>query len=239
VAHVSAVQTPPPPDQPTGRQCPRCGTPMTDEQEWCLACGAAVGTRVVSAPGWRAPIVIAGVIVVLAAIAVAVALIQLADDTDQVAQNPPAATSPTPAPTIAPAPTATPDAALTPDPNLPEASGQETPQPSATPEATTTPEPTTSPEATGSGTAEWPSGKSGWTVVLASDPSQSKAKDAAEKFAGDGISGVGVLHSDDFSSLKSGYWVVFSGQYDSQSEASDALDGIDAKDAYIRRIVPN
>jgi cell division septation protein DedD len=236
---VSSVQTPPPSDQPTGRQCPRCGAPMTDEQEWCLACGAAVGTRVVSAPGWRVPIVIAGVIVVLAAIAVAVAIIQLADDTDQVAQNPPAAANPTPAPSIAPPPTATPDAAQTPDPNLPEASGQETPEPSTTPEATTTPEPTTSPEATGSGTAEWPSGKSGWTVVLASDPSQSEAKDAAAKFAGDGISGVGVLHSDDFSSLKSGFWVVFSGQYDSQSEASDALDGIDAKDAYIRRIVPN
>lgn len=232
---MSAVQTPPPPEQPTGRQCPRCGAPMTDEQEWCLACGAAVGTRVVSAPGWRAPIVIAGVIVVLAAIAVAVAIIQLADDTDQVAQNPPAAANPTPAPTIAPAPTAT----LTPDPNLPEASGQETPVPTTTPEPTTSPEATTTPGATGSGSAEWPSGKSGWTVVLASDPSQSEAKDAADKFAGDGISGVGVLHSDDFSSLKPGYWVVFSGQYDSQSAASDALDGIDAKDAYIRRIVPN
>ena len=58
-------------------------------------------------------------------------------------------------------------------------------------------------------------------------------------FAADGISGVGVLHSDDFSSLKSGFWVVFSGQYDTQSDASDALDGIDAKDAYIRRIVPD
>ena len=31
---------------------------------------------------------------------------------------------------------------------------------------------------------------------------------------------------------------MFAGRYDSQSEASDALDGIDAKDAYIRRIEP-
>jgi hypothetical protein len=237
---VSAVQTPPPDQQPTGRQCPRCGAAMTDEQEWCLACGAAVGTRVVPAPGWRLPIAIAGVIVVVAAIAVAVAIIQLADDTDQVAQNPPAAT---PQPAATPAPGATPDATtLTPEPTLPEASGQETPEPTATPEPTTTPEPSTTPEATGnagSGDATWPSGKSGWTVVLSSDPSESEAKDAAEQFAGDGISGVGVLHSDNFSSLKSGYWVVFSGRYDSQSEASDALDGVDAKDAYIRRIVPN
>jgi hypothetical protein len=239
---VSTVQTPPPDQQPTGRQCPRCGAAMTDEQEWCLACGAAVGTRVVPAPGWRVPIAIAGVIVVVAAIAVAVAIIQLADDTDQVAQTPPAAT-PTPQPGATPAPGATPDATtLTPEPTLPEASGQETPEPTATPKPTDTPEPTTTPEASGnagSGNATWPSGKSGWTVVLSSDPSESEAKDAADQFAGDGISGVGVLHSDDFSSLKAGYWVVFSGRYDSQSEASDALDGIDAKDAYIRRIVPN
>ena len=75
--------------------------------------------------------------------------------------------------------------------------------------------------------------------MLSSDTSRSTAEDKAEGFADDGIAGVGVLDSDDFSSLKSGFWVVFAGEYDSQSEASDALDGIDAKDAYIRRIVPN
>jgi hypothetical protein len=235
---VSAVETPPP-EQPTGRRCPRCNAPMTEEQEWCLACGAAVGTRVVAAPGWRAPIVLAGAIAVVAAIAVAVAIIQLADDTDQVAQTPPAnvQASPAPPPTTTPAPTVTPDTgAATPTPTLPEASGQETPEPTATPEPTTTP----SPDSGGStGVADWPSGKSGWTVVLASKTSESQANDQAEQFAGEGISNVGVLHSDDFSSLKPGFWVVFSGQYDSQSEASDALDGIDAKDAYIRRIAPN
>jgi hypothetical protein len=233
---VSAVETPPP-DQPTGRQCPRCGAAMTDEQEWCLACGAAVGTRVVAAPGWRAPILIAALIALVAAIAVAIAIIQLADDTGQVAQNPPAA-SPAPQAGVTPAPSV----AATPDPALPEASGQTTPEPTTPAEPSATPAPTTTPDSSGgagTASAEWPSGKTGWTVVLASDASQSKAKDAADKFAGDGISGVGVLHSDDFASLKPGYWVVFSGQYDSQSAASDALDGIDAKDAYIRRIEPN
>ena len=74
--------------------------------------------------------------------------------------------------------------------------------------------------------------------MLASDASESDARDKAEDFAADGISGVGVLDSDDFSSLRGGFWVVFAGQYDSQSEAADALDGIDARDAYIRRIEP-
>jgi len=192
---------------------------MTDRQEWCLNCGAAVGTRVVAAPGWRTPIAIAAAIAAIAAIAIAVAIVQLADDTERVAQNPPAAT-----PTPPPAPS------LTPDSTLPEASGKETPEPSSTPEAT--------PESNGSGEAKWPAGKSGWTVVLASDKAESAARDKARSFAADGISGVGVLHSDDFSSLNAGYWVVFAGRYDTQAAASDALDGVDAKDAYIRRIEP-
>jgi hypothetical protein len=234
---VSEVQTPPPEQQPTGRPCPRCGAPMTDDQEWCLACGAAVGSRVVSAPGWRTPIVLTGLIVLVAAIAVAIAIVQLADDTDEVAQNPPANAQASPVPSVAatPTPTVTPDTgALTPEPTIPEASGQETP----TPEPTATPEPTSTPEPTAD-VASWPAGQSGWTVVLASKTSESEANEVADGFVSDGVADVGVLRSDDFSSLKSGFWVVYSGQYDSQSEASAALDGIDAQDAYIRRIEPN
>jgi hypothetical protein len=232
----SPVETPPREQQPTGRQCPRCGAPMTDEQEWCLNCGAAVGTRIVAAPGWRAPIVLAGALAVIGAIAIAIAIIQLADDTDRVAQTPPATAQATPTPSAA-TPTPTPDTGVdaTPTPSLPEASGQSTPEPTTTPESTNTPEPSGGSANIGS----WPSGKSGWTVVLASDPSESEANDAAEQFSSDGIADVGVLRSDDFSSLKPGFWVVYSGEYDSQSAASDALDGIDAKDAYIRRIASN
>jgi septal ring-binding cell division protein DamX len=230
------VETPPaaPEAQPTGRRCPRCGAAMTDQQEWCLNCGAAVGTHVVAAPGWRTPIAIAGVILALAAIAVAVAIVQLADDTGEVAQDPPAqAATPAEPPATTPAPT--PEGTLTPDPTLPEASGQETPEPTTTPDS---PGGGGSSSGSGGGDATWPASKSGWTVVLASDTSESDARDKAEDFASDGISGVGVLDSDDFSSLRGGFWVVFAGQYDSQAEASDALDGIDAKDAYIRRIEP-
>jgi sporulation related protein len=196
---------------------------MTDEQEWCLHCGAAVGTRVVAAPGWRTPIAIAGAILLVAVIAIAIALVQLADDTGKVQQAAPV----TPAPTAAPV--------ATPTPALPEASGQTTP----TPTPTTTPSPTPTPNASSSGDATWPPGKTGWTVVLASDSSKSDAQGKADSFAQNGIAGVGVLHSDGFSSLKPGSWIVFSGQYDSQSQAANALDGVDVKDAYIRHVVPN
>jgi hypothetical protein len=231
---VNAVETPPPEETVAEPRCPRCGAPMTETQEWCLNCGAAVGTRVVAARGWRVPIAIAAALVAIAAIAVAIAIVQLADDTDEVAQEPApesaAQVVPTPTPTATPPAAATPESTLTPDPTLPEASGRETPTP--------TPESSPGASASGGDIAEWPENKSGWTVVLASDTSESEARDKAEDFAADGISGVGVLDSDDFSSLRGGFWVVFAGQYDSQSEAADALDGIDARDAYIRRIEP-
>jgi SPOR domain len=228
---VSSVETPPPPEEVVAEpRCPRCGAPMTEQQEWCLNCGAAVGTRVVAAPGWRVPIAIAAALLAVAAIAVAVAIVQLADDTDQVAQEPPAEVAVVPTPTPTPPPAATPEASLTPDPTIPE------PTTTATPDST--PESSGGSSTSGSGDAEWPDNETGWTVVLSSDSSESTARDKADDFAADGISGVGVLNSDDFSSLRPGFWVVFAGQYDSQSEASDALDGIDARDAYIRRIEP-
>jgi hypothetical protein len=75
--------------------------------------------------------------------------------------------------------------------------------------------------------------------VLASTTSESAANDKAQTFIDDGISDVGVLNSDDFGSLKGGYWVVYSGQFDSQNQARSALDDIEASDAYVRQIAPN
>jgi hypothetical protein len=49
---------------------------------------------------------------------------------------------------------------------------------------------------------------------------------------------VGVLHSNAHSSLRPGYWVVFSGQYVSRTAADDALSTLPAKrpGAYVRRV---
>jgi sporulation related protein len=89
---------------------------------------------------------------------------------------------------------------------------------------------------------EWPSGQNGWTIVLASVP-QSAGRAAAIKEArkalGAGLTDVGVLNSSEFSSLHAGYFVVFSGVYNSQSEARAALDAARAgyPQAYARQIV--
>jgi hypothetical protein len=168
--------------------------------------------------------------------------------------------------TAAPTPTPTPPApptgeqpapgeqGATPGATVPEASddataggqsGTTTPTPENEGDSQTSPTPTPSPGATttpgNSGTiASWPSGKTAWTVILESATSKSAADAKANEFSSDGTS-VGVLHSDDFSSLNKGYWVVFSGTYDSKSAAEGALDGLKAKvpEAYVRHVVPN
>ena len=70
--------------------------------------------------------------------------------------------------------------------------------------------------------------------MLASTTSRSEAEKKA-RAAGGGE--VGVLQSDDFSSLRKGYWVVFSGEYDSRSAAETAAEDAGGG-AYARRIVP-
>jgi hypothetical protein len=66
--------------------------------------------------------------------------------------------------------------------------------------------------------ASWPSGKSGYTVVLVSAKSRKQANAKAQEAIGRGIP-AGILRSDDYSSLNPGYWVVFAGTYNSAGAA--------------------
>src|SRR5262245_61612086 len=88
---------------------------------------------------------------------------------------------------------------------------------------------------------EWPPGQNGWTIVLVSAPQSSGRAAAAregQKAIDAGLTDVGVLNSDEFSSLHPGYFVVFSGIYDSQSEARGGLDAAKGTypQAYVRQI---
>lgn len=244
-----AVETPP---APSGRQCPRCGAPLGADQDWCLSCGAAVSTRVAPAPRWRGPVAIVGAVLALAAAAIVFGLLELSnDDPERVAQAPtptptptppPATPTPTPTPTVSPSPEASPS----PSPGAsPTTSPEASPSPSPSPGATETPSPTASPTEspspppTGGDVAEWPEGESGWTVILQSTPRKATAEKKAEELSSSGTE-VGVLRSDDFSSLRGGYWVVFSGQYDSAEEAQRARRRLTStvRGAYVRRVTP-
>jgi sporulation related protein len=250
-----SVQTPPAPPEPATRACPRCGESLTPDQEWCLNCGADVGARVAATPRWRVPVVLVGLLIAAALAAVALALVELADDDQQVAAAPTAQpqAAATPTPTPPPAPTgeqpAPGEAGSSPQAQVPEASDDQTATGesgtgSSTGSGTSGTGGSDQSGTTGTGTgtatlAEWPAGKTAWTVILESATSKSAAEQKGQELASGGTS-VGVLHSDDFSSLNKGYWVVFSGQYDSQSAAQSALSGLQSKvsQAYVRHVVP-
>jgi hypothetical protein len=74
---------------------------------------------------------------------------------------------------------------------------------------------------------DWPAGQSGWTVQLQALPKDSNdpAKVQAAKTAaqGKGAPAVGALDSDRFGSLNPGEYVVYSGHFKTQAEATKAL----------------
>ena len=205
---MSAVETPQPPAQ-AERRCPRCGAHLSSDQEWCLDCGAAVGTTIASPRGWRAPLAIVGALLALALIGLVLAIVELASDAERVTEAP---TTPTPVPTM-PAPTATPPAAETPTPT---------------------------PTAAAVDLAEWPEGRTAWTVILNSSGTREDAERLASELAGKGVTDLGVLDSDDFESLGPDSFVVFSGQFDSREEAEERLATLrdQAGGGSTRRVVP-
>ena len=68
---------------------------------------------------------------------------------------------------------------------------------------------------------------------------RSQAEAAADKARTNGLSQVGILNSSDFSSLNPGYYVTFTGIYDTQSQANAALPNARSKGfptAYVREV---
>ena len=94
-----------------------------------------------------------------------------------------------------------------------------------------------------SGVADWPAGEDGWTIVLATLPQTRGSKPAiarARRARAKGLPGLGVLDSSRYASLRPGYWVVFSGVYASEAEATSALGFARkaARTATVRHVVP-
>jgi len=88
---------------------------------------------------------------------------------------------------------------------------------------------------------EWPAGKNGWTIVLSSIPQSSgrpAAADVARNAMSAGLTDVGIIDSSQFSSLHTGYYVVFTGIYDTENEARAGLDTAQGSypQSYVRQI---
>jgi cell division septation protein DedD len=80
------------------------------------------------------------------------------------------------------------------------------------------PAPQTTPAPTPSGSGDWPGG-SGYTVILASEGSETAARSTQSQATATGLD-AGVLYSSNFRSLRPGYWVVFSGRFTTEGQAS-------------------
>ncbi|HEV7133047.1 MAG TPA: hypothetical protein VGN27_04875 [Gaiellaceae bacterium] len=233
--------------------CPSCGAAYEPLQEYCLECGARLPTnrgvvgflasewqrRLAWYPGdWIWPVLLFLVITVVAtAAAVAAASTSKPHESAIVATTPSVTVGPgAPQPTVV---TQTPTSTLptAPQPTITTGTLPAAPGAPST-SSTTTPAPTTNPNALTS----WPAGRSGYTNVLESLPVTAGrpaafARARAAKRAG--LPDVGVLISAEYSSLHPGYYVVFSGVYGSQSEASAAVSAVHAHgfpDAYQTRV---
>jgi hypothetical protein len=234
---VTAPPRPEPPSAATDQPetCPRCGTPNEPGQEYCLECGLRLPQSphgiVASLRGaWRrrlrwypgdwiwATLGLLGVAAIGAAVAVA-------------ASN----ENPTTTATIV---------ATTSPGVITRQAVRTTPSPEAPPVTTTAPAAPTAPPPTPRRQRKlivWPTGQSGWTIVLRSETSQRTAQSEARRALRAGLRDVGVLDSSDYTSLHPGYFVVFSGVYKSQGDAEAALEdatsgGYDR--AYVRPVSP-
>jgi cytoskeletal protein RodZ len=183
----------------------------------CLECGGRLALDYQRAPSWRLPAAIVGVVVLLAGIGVAIALAAVTNNAAETTAAAP--TQPVPPAQSAPGDTPPTTPQATPAPQAPAAT---TPTP-----ATPTPATPTLAAATG-----WPPGKSAFTVIIASMPTKAAAEQKLQAAKDAGITTAAILHSDDFPTLRAGYWVVFDGQYDTIDQATQQATADRGKGAF-------
>lgn len=236
-------EPPPPsvePPLPDPNLCPRCGAPRDEFQEYCLECGIRLppppGVTSVRSTIWsrESPLWLwaaLAALLLVALIAGAIVAIAATDEkTGRRSSIPVVSTNPTTTDTVG---------VITQPPTFTINPGTTTTAPTTTTLPTTTQATTTTPT-TGTLT-NWPAGKDGYTIVLRSVPkSQGRqvAEDEARRAINQGLSQVGVLDSSDYSSMRSGYWVVFSGVYDRKAQAQSGLSTARSRYplAYVRQV---
>jgi type IV secretory pathway VirB10-like protein len=220
---------------PQTTTCPNCAAPADPGQLMCLECGSRLALDYERHPTWRLPAAVVGIVLLLAGVGVAFALSQVTKDAGNTSASAPTQ------PVAGGAPADMPPTAAQPAPTTPAAGPPtpSTPTPAPSGGAPSQPAPTTpAAPATPAAAAGWPPGKSAFTVIVASLPTKAAAEAKAKDAQAAGIAAAAVLHSDDFPTLRAGYWVVFDGQYDTIDEATQQANQDKSKagfsDAYPR-----
>jgi hypothetical protein len=217
----------------TETECPRCGAAIEPLQEYCLECGLRLrssGVVPALATGWRRRLrwypgdwVWPSLLALLVAVASAAGAIWWTRDASSAAGTTVVGDT-SELPTVATTATVA------------------TTGPAATVPTRTRARPARRPQPARRTLIEWPKGRSGWTLVLASYPTASGRQPAvakAREALRAGLSQVGVLESSRYASLHPGYYVVFSGVYPTIAAAQDAVAKAASagyENAYARRV---
>jgi SPOR domain len=210
-----ALGAPPPSVVDRRVPCPRCGELAEPGQEVCLRCGALVGRGYRRPPSWRLPAALAALGVLLIGAGAGFGVAELTHHKSSEKKP----ISLTPKEPVTPPPPVT-----TPPPTTPTGpSGPSGPSGASGPSG-----PTSGGAAAGVTLTDWPAGKSGWTVVLATAKNRPDAEARAREAAGRSIS-AGVLQGSDYSSFGPDEWIAFMGQYDSRAAARRAGKAYAAK----------
>jgi hypothetical protein len=224
----------PPAAEPAPLPCPRCGADTEPEQEYCLECGLRLrppGTVAAFRTGWLRRLgwspgeellaVLLALVVAAAGAALAIVFSRSGGGNHTLVATSPQTSVPTPSVSV-----------TVNTESLPTA-------PTQTQPTTSTPRAKPQPR----GPISWPAGTNGYTVVLNSIPRTSSGRltalAEARQALGRGLPKVGVLDSSRYSTLHPGYWVVFSGVYDTPGKAAAAVTGAHAagyRSAYARQI---
>lgn len=202
----------------TDERCPRCAATREPGQEYCLECGLhlppndgavpSLRRRWIRRIGWYPGdwIWIAVVTLLVAAAGAAVSIVVTTHRGGSGGTTLVASTTTPPQTTTVPPTTTT--------------------TPAVTRTTTTTHTTTPKPRAVPNGRAVWPADLRGWTIVLGSYPitaGKAAAQANADRAARSALPDVGLLDSSNYASLHPGYFVVFTGHYDSQAQAQAAL----------------
>jgi hypothetical protein len=234
-------EPPPPavePPLPDPNLCPRCGAPRDALQEYCLECGI----RLPPPPGvpvqrtvWsrESPLWLWAALASLLLVALIAGAIVAIAATNGEEKGFVVSTNPTTTNTVG---------VITQPPTFTINPGTTTTAPTTTTLPTTTQATTTFGTTTTGTLTTWPAGKDGFTVVLRSVPkSQGRgpAEAEARRAINAGLPQAGVLDSSEYRSLNPGYYVAFSGIYDTKAQAESGLSNARSRGfplAYVRRV---